>query len=160
MGFLRWIAITFSSDLPDPGVKPVSAALAGAFFATDPPGKPQSTTFWGKSELRWLSLFILSQRSQLELWLCWGEEELRISWSFLGCVTKDSQEIQESKAQTMRGKFWSWKLKARTEGNCGDHSAVVFTQLWERKKRIKLKPIWRLSFYSTPLLDLDFILAI
>ena len=29
-------------DLPDPGVKPVSPALAGRFFATEPRGKPST----------------------------------------------------------------------------------------------------------------------
>ena len=28
-------------DLPDPQIKPVSPALAGGFFSTEPPGKPQ-----------------------------------------------------------------------------------------------------------------------
>ena len=27
-------------DLPDPGIKPVSPALAAGFFTTEPPGKP------------------------------------------------------------------------------------------------------------------------
>ena len=29
-------------DLPRPGIKPTSPALAGGFFTTDPPGKPNS----------------------------------------------------------------------------------------------------------------------
>ena len=29
-------------DLPDPGIEPVSPALAGRFFTTEPPGKPNS----------------------------------------------------------------------------------------------------------------------
>ena len=29
-----------SGDLPDPGTEPVSPALAGGFFTTEPPGKP------------------------------------------------------------------------------------------------------------------------
>ena len=29
-----------SEGLPDPGIKPVSPALAGRFFTTEPPGKP------------------------------------------------------------------------------------------------------------------------
>ena len=29
-------------DLPDPGIKPMSSALAGRFFTTEPPGKPTS----------------------------------------------------------------------------------------------------------------------
>ena len=36
---LVWIAIPFSSDLPNPGVK-LSPAWAGRFFTTKPPGKP------------------------------------------------------------------------------------------------------------------------
>ena len=29
-----------AGDLPNPGIKPVSAALKGRLFATEPPGKP------------------------------------------------------------------------------------------------------------------------
>ena len=37
-----WSGLPFLSagDLPDPGIKPVSPALAGRFFTTEPPGKP------------------------------------------------------------------------------------------------------------------------
>jgi len=34
-------------DLPGPGIKPMSPALAGRFFTTEPPGKPQES-FEGK----------------------------------------------------------------------------------------------------------------
>ena len=34
---LEWVAISFSGDLPDPGIEPVSLALAGRFFTTEPP---------------------------------------------------------------------------------------------------------------------------
>ena len=30
----------FPGDLPDPGIEPMSLALAGEFFTTEPPGKP------------------------------------------------------------------------------------------------------------------------
>ena len=45
MGFPRqeyWSELPFPSpwDLPDPGIKPASPALAGGFFTTEPPGKP------------------------------------------------------------------------------------------------------------------------
>ena len=36
---LEWVAISFSRDLPDSGIKPVSPALASGFFITEPPGK-------------------------------------------------------------------------------------------------------------------------
>ena len=37
-----WSGLPFPSleDLPDPGIKPVSSALAGRFFTTEPPGQP------------------------------------------------------------------------------------------------------------------------
>ena len=46
MGFPReeyWSGLPCPSpgDLPDPGIEPMSSALAGAFFATEPPGKPK-----------------------------------------------------------------------------------------------------------------------
>ena len=39
-GILEWTAIPVSRGLPDPGVEPMSPALAGGFFATASPGKP------------------------------------------------------------------------------------------------------------------------
>ena len=37
-----WNGLPFPSpgDLPDPGIKPMSPALVGKFFTTEPPGKP------------------------------------------------------------------------------------------------------------------------
>ena len=37
---LEWAANSFSRDLPEPGIKPASPALAGGFFTTELPGKP------------------------------------------------------------------------------------------------------------------------
>ena len=34
-------------DLPGPGIEPVSPALAGGFFTTEPPGKPSALTLFG-----------------------------------------------------------------------------------------------------------------
>ena len=50
MGFSRqeyWSGLPFPSpgDLPDPGIEPtspVASALAGGFFTTEPPGKPET----------------------------------------------------------------------------------------------------------------------
>ena len=46
-GFSRqeyWSGLPFPSlgDLPNPGIKPTSPALAGKFLTTEPPGKPMS----------------------------------------------------------------------------------------------------------------------
>ena len=32
-------------DLPDPGIEPMSPALAGGFFTTEPPEKPEDLVF-------------------------------------------------------------------------------------------------------------------
>ena len=40
---LEQVAVSYSRDLPDPGIEPStpgSPALAGRFFTTAPPGKP------------------------------------------------------------------------------------------------------------------------
>ena len=37
---LEWVAISFSGDLPNPGIESVSSALAGGFFVAEKPGKP------------------------------------------------------------------------------------------------------------------------
>ena len=37
---LEWVASP--GDLPDPEIEPVSPALAGRFFTTEPPGKPNT----------------------------------------------------------------------------------------------------------------------
>ena len=50
MGFPRqeyWSGLPFPppGDLPDPGIKPVSPALAGRFFTAEPLGEPQIQTY-------------------------------------------------------------------------------------------------------------------
>ena len=49
MGFSRqeyWSGLPFPppGELSDPGIKPTSPALAGRFFTTEPPRKPQEST--------------------------------------------------------------------------------------------------------------------
>ena len=71
---LEWVAISFSRGSPNPGIKPLSPALAGRFFTAEPQGKPhyeQSDayvflsnvfTFWGemlRSRIAW-SCFIFN----------------------------------------------------------------------------------------------------
>ena len=46
-------------DLPGPGLKPVSPALAGGFLTTAPPGKPHTHFFYLLSE----AAFMLPQQS-------------------------------------------------------------------------------------------------
>ena len=42
---LEWVAIPFSRDLPDPGIKPRSPAMQAASLLSEPPGKPKLTVF-------------------------------------------------------------------------------------------------------------------
>ena len=49
LGFSRqdyWSGLPFLSpeDIPNPGIKPMSPALAGKFFTTEPPVKPTQQT--------------------------------------------------------------------------------------------------------------------
>ena len=37
---LEWVAISFSGDLPDPGIKPRPPALQADALPCEPPGKP------------------------------------------------------------------------------------------------------------------------
>ena len=45
-----WSGLPFPSpeDLPDLGIKPVSPALAGVSFTTEPPGKPVYLVIFGR----------------------------------------------------------------------------------------------------------------
>ena len=38
---LEWVAISFSRDLPDPGMEPWSPTLQADSLLSEPPGKPQ-----------------------------------------------------------------------------------------------------------------------
>jgi len=57
MGFSRqtyWSGLPFPSSgkLSDPGIKPVSPALAARFFTTEPPGKPNLSYYIHKNTNR------------------------------------------------------------------------------------------------------------
>ena len=57
-GYWRGLPFPTPGDLPDPGIESASPALAGGFFTTEPPGKPQESFMF--------HLFITS--STLNLW--------------------------------------------------------------------------------------------
>ena len=54
-----WSGLPFPSpgDLPDPGIKPVSPALVGGFYISEPPGKPLKGVGWN---------LLKSQRVQIQ----------------------------------------------------------------------------------------------
>ena len=44
---LKWaLLLCYMWDLPRPGIEPMSPASVGGFFASEPPGKVQSTSFY------------------------------------------------------------------------------------------------------------------
>ena len=53
---LEWVAIFSSRDLPDPGIKPVSPALAGRFFTAEPSKKLcKQEPSWNNRRRLWVS---------------------------------------------------------------------------------------------------------
>ena len=87
MGFPRQeylSGLPFSSpgDLPDTGIEPASPALAGGFFATEPPGKP---AFWGEDDSYWFKLMLFQESTVVLLTLNYkvrkGVEAEKL-WSF------------------------------------------------------------------------------
>ena len=55
---LEWVAISFSRDLPNPGIEPRSPALQADFLLSEPPGKPISSQICLVMFLVIFSLFI------------------------------------------------------------------------------------------------------
>ena len=60
---LEWVAFPSPGDLPDPGIKPTSPALAGRFFTTEPAGKPLSQN--ATQQLRELLMYATSYKGVL-----------------------------------------------------------------------------------------------
>ena len=46
---LEWVVISFSRNLPNPGIEPASPTLAVGFFITEPPGKPPKQLYFNKN---------------------------------------------------------------------------------------------------------------
>ena len=65
---MEWVAISFSRGIsPHPGIEPVSPALAGRFFKTEPPGKPLRTVW---SPFSWELELLKAQIAPTQLPAC------------------------------------------------------------------------------------------
>ena len=53
-------------DLPGPGIESVSPALAGRFFTTEPPGKPNAFLLTGKLQMTFSVALDACQREDLQ----------------------------------------------------------------------------------------------
>jgi len=47
---LEWVVISFSRNLPNPGIETASPTLAVGFFITEPPGKPPKQLYFKNFE--------------------------------------------------------------------------------------------------------------
>ena len=76
-GKLEWVTMSFSRDLPDPGIEPRSLALEADSLTSEPPGKPREVplTFF------LLNLFV----SVLHLCCCEGCSLVAASRGSSGC---------------------------------------------------------------------------
>ena len=81
-------------DLPGPGLKPVSPALAGGFLTTVPPGKPPCPWFWSsaviKSPSAHIQRYFMTKKNIHKMWL----NEKKNNLIFLG----ESQQKGGNKA--------------------------------------------------------------
>ena len=86
-------AISCSRDFPDPGIEPVSLtspALAGRFFTTSPPGKPN------------LIVVIVSNHDVQTITLYMLKDELRHIKKFKSLLSKNRFEWSGVKSQVVR----------------------------------------------------------
>ena len=86
MGFPKqeyWSGLSFPSpqDLPDPGIKPLSPALAGGFFTTEQPGNPYKG--WEHAKCWWPCEI---SETLKRCW--WKHETVQILWKQFGSFLK------------------------------------------------------------------------
>ena len=62
---LEWVAVPFSRDLPNSGIKPRSSTLQADSLSAEPPGKPKNTGVGSLSLLQWIFLIKESNKGLL-----------------------------------------------------------------------------------------------
>ena len=121
-------------DLPRPGIKPTSPALAGGFFAADPPGKPCSSflksSWWG-SQIMFFNLFYLfelANNSQPRT-IASNQQGFNPYWSpwyhlKSGCGVHVAQTVKSLFAMQ---EIWVWSLGREDplQKETGTHSSIV-----------------------------------
>ena len=122
-----WSGLPFSSpgSLPDPGIEPVSPALANRFFTTEPPGKPQ----WDSTQV--IRAVESSQEREREASRKTGSPQAKLYPNHLLSVLpcrKRAQRLREDtalalfleKLETSGQRAMSWRDSLK----CGEHSFV------------------------------------
>ena len=101
-GFSRqeyWSGLPFSppGNLPNPGIKPMSPALAGGFFTTEPPGKPVSTYIHTDTMMEYCSII--------------KNENLLFATTWVGLEGIMLSVISQRKTNTLCVITYMWNLK-------------------------------------------------
>ena len=95
---LEWISIPSPGDLPDPGIKTASAALACCLFVVGPPGKP----------LIWYSLVLFTQEYIEELPVLRNTLAHKASPD-CGLCKRLLRMDQFSLEMVAKKKYWEWQ---------------------------------------------------
>ena len=61
---LEWVAISFSRDLPNPGIKPGSPALQADVLLSEPPGK--TSNYWKKEAANIINMMQRHLKSKID----------------------------------------------------------------------------------------------
>ena len=152
MGFSRqeyWSGLPFPSpeDLPNPGIKPVSPALAGRFLTTVLPGKPESSTCRPFNVGNYLYRMIAEERSQV----CNDEATSKLT----------KMDVINTPKAARKGCYWTqqWSLSERHAQNQAAY--------WGLGRECRLEPCRRssrkhrrgkhLSFSPLPIFSLSWL---
>ena len=117
MGFLRqeyWSGLPFPSPgyLPNPGIEPVSPALAGRFFTTEPRGN------------LWLAAAAKSLQSCLTL--CGPKDHSPSGSTFPGILQARTLEWVAISFSNV----WKWKVKLKCVANCILKNSALHSRHW------------------------------
>ena len=119
MGFLRqecWSGLPFPSPgyLPNPRIEPVSPALAGRFFTTEPPGN------------LWLAAAAAAKLLQSCPTLCNSEDDSPSGSTFPGILQARTLEWVAISFSNV----WKWKVKVKCVANCILKNSALHSRHW------------------------------
>ena len=88
-GYWSQLSVPSPGDLPDPGIKPTSLALAGRFFTTDPHGKP--TCIMGNPHLFPVIVLFIGYFQQL--FLVFWNVIMFFSWAIIWLLQPEGKKV-------------------------------------------------------------------
>ena len=143
-------------DPPWPGIEPVSPALAGGFFTTEPPGKPQSITFWNLNTAKAMTYLVAQTLKGLpttwETWvrsLGWEdllEKEMATHSSILAWKTPWTKEPGRLQSMGSQSRIRLSGFTFTNHNYCRQQkpkSSETFIFAFRIKNRMKSGKVWR-----------------